>query len=258
MADATLSLGDQGVVRGDGAFETIGVWDGRPFRLGDHLGRLNASLRAALLPEVDPAAFAEEIAALLGRALSGARVDAMIRVYVTASGTRIVLVSAQPDRPSHRRLDPVVAPWIRPRGTYVLSGAKTISYMPNMVTSRLVQCDGADDALLLSTEGWVLEGPTFAVVWMADGVLCAPSVDLGIVDSISRRTVIGLAEMNGIEVRAGAWPLEDVLRADEVMTSSAVRPLQALALIGDNDLPEETPMARLLGEALEDLRRSAA
>jgi branched-subunit amino acid aminotransferase/4-amino-4-deoxychorismate lyase len=257
LADAALPMADQGVVRGDGAFETVGVWSGRPFRLGAHLERLNASLRSALLPEADPAALAGRVADVLEHALDDETIDAMIRLYVTASGTQIVLVSGQPDRPPHRRLDPVVAPWIRPRGTYVLSGAKTMSYMPNMVTSRVVQRDGADDALLLSSEGWVLEGPTFGVVWMADGVLHAPGVELGIVDSISRRTVIALAESKGIEVRTGAWPLDVILQADEVMTSSAVRPLQALQAIGDQNLPEDTPVARLLAAALAEERHSA-
>ena len=257
LGNAALPYTDQGLVRGDGGFETVGVWNGRPFRLGDHLDRLNASLHAALLPGIDPAPLAGHVRELLDEALGEEELDAMVRLYVTASGTQVVLVSEQPERPPHRRLDPVIAPWIRPRGTYVLAGAKTISYMPNMVTSRVAQSDGADDALLLSLEGWVLEGPTFGVMWMDAGALCVPSVELGIVNSISRRSVISLAESAGIEVRTGSWPLEDVLAADEVMTSSAVRPLQALEAIGDAQLPQGAPTAQMLAGQLEKWRRSA-
>ncbi|MEO2104514.1 MAG: hypothetical protein ABGZ36_02620, partial [Actinomycetota bacterium] len=53
LAAARLAMTDDGVARGDGAFETIGVWDGAPFRLDDHLGRLSASLAASALPAAD-------------------------------------------------------------------------------------------------------------------------------------------------------------------------------------------------------------
>ena len=201
---ASLPMTDQGVVRGDGGFETMGVWSGRPFRRSDHIERLQASLAAAVLPPVDETALAADIDRALARGTDGQPVDGALRVYVTASGTRVVLFSPQPVRAPLRWLQPVVAPWIRPVGTWALAGAKTMSYMPNMTASRIAQRAGADDALLVSLEGVVLEGPTFGVVWVRDGVVCATATDAGIVDSISRRTVLELATDHGIPVQTGS------------------------------------------------------
>lgn len=255
LAAASLPLLDQGVSRGDGAFETIGVWDGKPFRLNDHLIRLNASLRAARLPVVDHDQLMHEIGLGLGSALRDQPLDAALRLYVTASGTRIVSVSAQPQRPPNRWVQPMVAPWIRPVGSYELAGAKTMSYMPNMVASRAAVASGADDALLVSLEGVVLEGPTFAVAWVTGGVLYAPSVDLGIIDSVSRRAVLELADAKGMAVQVGSWGMGELLAADEIMTSSSVRALRALERVGEHILPSATPVTNALAEDLENRRR---
>lgn len=260
LAAATLPMTDQGVVRGDGGFETMGVWSGRPFRRADHIARLQASLAAALLPPVDEAALAADIDLALRRgtagvSVDGAPVDGALRIYVTASGTRVVLFSPQPVRAPLRWLQPVAAPWIRPVGTWALAGAKTMSYMPNMTASRIAQAGGADDALLVSLEGVVLEGPTFGVCWVRDGVLYATATDAGIVDSISRRTVLELATDHGVDVQTGAWTMDDVLAADEVMTSSAVRPLRALERVGDHRYAGDAPVTQRLAEGLERRRR---
>lgn len=253
---ATLPLSDQGVIRGDGGFETMGVWSGRPFRRADHIARLQATLAAALLPPVDETLLAADIDLALERGTAGRQVDGAVRVYVTASGTRVVLFGPPPVRAPLQWLHPVVAPWIRPVGTYALAGAKTMSYMPNMTASRLAQGTGADDALLVSLEGFVLEGPTFGVAWVRDGVVFATETAAGVVDSISRRTVLELATTHDIAVRSGRWGIEAVLEADEVMTSSAVRPLRALARVGDRRYPADAPVTALLAAGLEERRRA--
>ena len=255
LETAALPLSDQGVVRGDGAFETMGIWSGRVFRREDHLDRLRNTLSAALLPAVDRRLLDDDIDAALERGVGGREIDAALRIYVTGSGARAVIVSEQPARVANSWLQPVVAPWIRPVGSYALAGAKTMSYMPNMVTSRVAQAAGADEALLLSLEGMVLEGPTFGVAWVSSGVLRAPSTDLGIVDSISRRTVLEMAADRGIPVETGRWGIDEVLEADEVMTSSAVRALRPVRRIGDRTLAEDTPITEALASDLERRRR---
>jgi branched-subunit amino acid aminotransferase/4-amino-4-deoxychorismate lyase len=96
----------------------------------------------------------------------------------------------------------------------------------------------------------VLEGPTFAVMWVREGRLFAPALDLGLVDSLSRRTVLEVAAAAGVEVETGHYALDEVLSADEVMTSSSVRPLVALEAIDDHDLPPSSPVTTQLAERL--------
>lgn len=254
LADAALPVTDDGVARGDGAFETVGVWGGRAFRAEDHLDRLAASLVAIGLPPVDRALLRDEIAALL----DGVDADAALRIYVTGSGTRLLTLSAQPVRSPARHLVPQPAPWVRPLGTYGPAGAKTMSYMPNMAATRAAQAAGGDDALLVSLEGVVLEGPTFGVLWVVDGEVRTPAVGLGIVDSISRRTVIDVARQAGLRVQEGRWQLEDLTLASEFHVCSSVRPLTAVRRVGDLTVPGASPIADTLGPLLDTRRRGHA
>jgi len=252
LADATLAITDDGVARGDGGFETVGVWDGRPFRLHDHLDRLQATLDAVALPLADADLLTAEAHALL----DGWDADGALRIYQTASGTRVVTLSPPPQRTEPRHLDPQPAPWIRPRGTFAPAGAKTMSYLPNMAATRRAQRNGADDALLMSLEGWVLEGPTFAVLWAAGGRLHTAPLALGIVDSISRRTVLEIAADQGVDVVEEPRPLDHMLAADEVMICSAVRPLIAIRRVADRVYDGPTPLCDRLGERLDQARRA--
>lgn len=254
LADAALPLLDEGFVRGDGAFEAIGVWDGRPFRLADHLGRLAASLAAIGLPPPDLALLETEAGSLL--AGLGA-VDAALRCYVTASGTRVLTLSARPIRPALRRLVPLPAPWIRPLGSYGAAGAKTMSYTPNMAATRAARAAGGDDALLLSLEGFVAEGPTFGVAWVDGDTLRAPEAGLGIVDSISRRTVLDAARAAGLAVEEGRYPFDALGGASEVLVCSALRDLEAVPRVGASTYPTVTPVRDLLAKALDAARRGA-
>jgi branched-subunit amino acid aminotransferase/4-amino-4-deoxychorismate lyase len=246
LDQASLAITDGGVQRGDGAFETIGVWDGRPFRLDDHLARLDNSLAAIGLPAAPADAVRDDIA----KVMTDQTGDGALRIFVTATGSRIVSMSEPPVRTQLRRLSVQPAPWIRPLGTYQPASSKTMSYGPNMAASRAAQRAGADDALLVSLEGRVLEGPTFAVMWVREGRLFAPALDLGLVDSLSRRTVLEVAAAEGVEVETGHYALDEVLSADEVMTSSSVRPLVALEAIDDHDLPPSSPVTTQLAERL--------
>ena len=253
LEHAALPLTDEGVARGDGAFETIGVWGGRPFRPTDHLDRLAASLTAIGLPATDIRLLREEVDELV----SGVDGDAALRVYVTASGTRVLTLSPPPAREPPRRLVPQPAPWIRPLGTYGPAGAKTMSYLPNMAASRAAQAAGGDDALLVSLEGFVLEGPTFCVLWVRGGALHTPAVELGVVDSISRRTLVDLALAAGHEVREGRWSLEELSHASEFLICSSVRPLLAVQEVGDLAFRGPTPVRDALDDALSARRRDA-
>lgn len=253
LASATLSITDDGVARGDGAFETVGVWDGRAFRLDDHLQRLAGSLDAVALPPADLELLKREAESLL----DGVDDDGALRIYVTASGTRMLTVGPPPVRGELRSLDPQVAPWIRPVDTYAPAGSKTMSYLPNMAATRRAQRNGADDALLMSLEGLVLEGPTFAVLWVAGGQLFTPPTSLGIVDSISRRTVLDVAAGAGVSVIEEALPLDHLLAADEVMACSSVRPLLSLDRVAEQTFDGPAPVRDRLAPLLDQARRAA-
>jgi 4-amino-4-deoxychorismate lyase len=253
LEQAFLRITDDGAVRGDGVFETIGVWDGRPFRVADHLRRLTSSLSALRLPETDTDAIAGDIDALL---TGIGEADAAVRIYVTGSGTRVLTLSEQPVRPPIRHLVPQPAPWIRPLSSSETkeAAAKSMSYAPYMAATRAARAAGGDDALLLATEGWILEGPTFAVLWTRDGALRTPAIDLGILDSITRRTLL---ELTDLPVEEGCWPLDELTGAGELMICSSLRDVETIRRIGDLRFDGPTPVRDALSVALNTARRAS-
>src|SRR5919204_4783061 len=99
-AEATISLPDDGLYRGDGAFEVIRLYRGRPFALGDHLDRLERSAAAIELP-IDRATLERELEALLAEFGDG---EAQLRIIITRGGRRILLTETLPDRAPPIRL----------------------------------------------------------------------------------------------------------------------------------------------------------
>jgi len=252
LADARMAVLDEGVTRGDGAFESVGIWSGRPFRLDQHLARLAGSLAALDLEPPDLPLLTAEAGHLL-RGVGDE--DGLLRIFLTASGTRLVYVAPQPVRPQTRVLVPQPAPWVRPLGTYGPAGAKSMSYAANMAATRAAQRAGGDDALLCSLEGDVLEGPTFAVMWVVGDALRMAPLELGIVDSVSRRAALEQAAEAGLRIEQGRFPLGSLTEASEVLICSAARDLVAVEQVGDVRLPASSPVGDLLHKALDAVRR---
>jgi branched-chain amino acid aminotransferase len=184
-ADGTIPITDEGLLRGDGAFEVIRLYFGRAFALDEHLDRLARSARALRLP-YDAQSLARELAVLIGAA--GVR-DAAVRVVVTRAGRRIAIVESLP----------LMAPTIalatveyQPIG--VMRGVKSLSYAPNMLVRRVAIARGADDALFVTPAGEVLEAPTAAFFYVRNGQLFTPPLAAGILDSITRRHLLAVTD----------------------------------------------------------------
>ncbi len=252
-----IPVTDSSVLRGDGCFEVLKAYKGVPFALGAHLDRLErsaAALAITLPPRDAIAAWVESVAAECP--------DCAVRVVVTRGsalpnepGSPMVIVFAHPWAGSRgpARLLPVVAPWHAAGVSWDLAGAKVLSYAPNLSATRRANGEGFDDALLLTVEGLMLEGPTFCVAWVVDGVLETPSLDLGILDSITRRVVLEDAARLGIRVVEGRWPLERLEQASEVMAMSTIREIQPISMVGDlafGEGPITSDLARVFAQRL--------
>ncbi len=125
---------------------------------------------------------------------------------------------------------------------------------PNLSSTRLAIENGFDDALLISSDGTMLEGPTFSVAWVVDGVLETPTLDLGLLDSITRRLVLEDAMALGITLVEGRWPLPRLGDASEVMALSTTREVQPVSAIGDRQFgegPVTSHLARSFSQRLE-------
>jgi branched-subunit amino acid aminotransferase/4-amino-4-deoxychorismate lyase len=149
------------------------------------------------------------------------------------------------------RLFPVEAPWHAAGVEWDLAGAKMLSYAPNMAATRRARAEGFEDALLVTTENEILEGPTFSVGWVVDGVLETPGLELGILDSITRRVALDIASGLEIPVVQGRWELGRLDVASEVTAWSTVREVQPVEAIGERNW-QPGPVTQRLSEEFAD------
>jgi branched-chain amino acid aminotransferase len=235
--DARIPVTDEGVTRGDGAFEVARLYGGRPFAIEDHLARLGRTCDGLRLP-YDEAALRSEITGLLE---AGGPADALLRIVLTRGGRRILTIEPLPPRPDVARVMTVTyAP------TRVLDGLKTLSYAGNMLAGRLAREQGFDEALLVTPHGRVLEGPTWSFFWATGDRLLTPPLEDRILDSITRRYV--LEECDGEE---RPCMLDDALGAEEAFIASSVREVMPISVIDGVTLPAAPgPVTREAAERL--------
>jgi branched-chain amino acid aminotransferase len=239
-ADAVVPATDEGLLRGDGVFEVLRLYGGRPYALEGHLRRLAGSAENLRLP-IDLAAVRADVASLLGAA-SGAPDPGALRIVLTRGGRRLLLTESLPEHAPAIRLASVTYAPVR-----LLDGVKSLSYAANMLATRLAQERGAGEALLVTPHGRVLEAPTSSIFWVAGDAVHTPPLEDHILASITRAVTIELAD--AVE---RSCTLEDLLDADEAFLVSTTRELQPVAsvdgrAIGDG---EPGPRSRELAERL--------
>jgi branched-chain amino acid aminotransferase len=230
---------DDGLLRGDGVFEVIRVYDGVAFALTDHLDRLERSGANLRLAEVFRTELESEIPELLAARGGDGGFDGALRIVVTRGGRRLLLTEPAAPKPPGVRLGLVTyAP------TRVLDNVKSLSYGANMLCTRLAQERGFDEALLVTPHGRVLEAPTSSLFWVdADGVLCTPPLDDHILPSITRDRVVRLL---GVQERP--CPTDTLLEASEAFLASTIREVQSIGAVEDVEF-EEGPRTREAAEA---------
>jgi branched-chain amino acid aminotransferase len=216
VEDARISITDDGFLRGDGAFEVLRLYEGRPFAIDDHLDRLERSSKGIFL-EWDRATFEKEIDSLLE-----ANDDSgwSLRLVITRGGRRIAMIERPAPFEHGIRLQSVTY-----QPTIVLTGLKTLSYEANMTATRIAMSRGSDEALLVQPGGRIMEAPTSTIFWATDdGTLRTPKLDAGILASITRDRIL-----KAVPVEEGDYDLSELLPASEVFLASSVREVQGVS-----------------------------
>jgi branched-chain amino acid aminotransferase len=240
-AEATIPVIDDGFLRGDGVFEVVRVYAGRPFALDRHLDRLERSADNLRLGWDVPRDLLEEEAAHLLAERDAGGFDGALRIVLTRGGRRLLLTEPLPPTPERARLGFVTfAP------SRILDGVKSLSYAANMLAGRLARERGFDEALLVTPHGRVLEAPTASLFYVAgDGRLCTPPLEDHILASITRDCVVRLT---GAEERAiGA---DELLGCDEAFLASTTREVQPVCRIEDTELGAPGELTRRAAAAL--------
>lgn len=231
-----LRVDDLGPTRGDGVFETASLVHGNVQALEAHLTRFVQSAAMLELPRPDVEIWRDAVravaASLTSQGVTSGSIKFVLTRGVEGSGvpTGWVLGTASPDFTRERTegirvvlLDrgyrhdvPQTAPWL-------LAGAKTLSYAVNRAAQREAARRGADDVLFVSSDGYLLEGPTSSLLLRIGSRLVTPRVDLGILAGTTQADLFTWAETAGYATGYELLTPGDLESADAAWLVSSVR-----------------------------------
>jgi branched-chain amino acid aminotransferase len=248
--EARLPITDRGFLFSDGVFDTARLHQGKYFRLDQHLQRLQESARMLRLHAPDSRQLMD-IAHEIAR--RNDLTEASLRVTITrgsgGSGlktrgadqpTLLATISTMPDNWREKAAagwSLVTARTLRPSPESVPSQLKALGRVYAVLATLEAESAGADDALLLTANREIAEGPTWNFFWRKGRALRTGALEGGILEGVTRRIMIDLAREAGMQVEESLWPRSELDTADEAfatMTSQGVVPIRS---IDDRELP---------------------
>jgi len=246
-SDASVPVSDAGLLLGDGVFETLRTFGGRPFGLDEHYRRLCAGASVFELGVPTEAEVATAIDDLLkANSLGTPGTEARIRITVTGGDRGLIPIPGQSSRPNvlitANRLAEVTGnasvvnvPFTR-NPTSATAGIKTTSYAENALALRYAKTRRADEAILSDTRGNLSEGATSNLFVVLDGRLVTPPLTTGCLPGVTRSQVIQGARGAGIEVHEEKAPIDALATADEAFLTSSLRGVQPILAVNNTPL----------------------
>jgi branched-chain amino acid aminotransferase len=244
--EARVSVLDRGFLYGDSVYETIGTVAGRLYALGEHLDRLARSAeRIGLSPP--PRQQIEQ--AIVETLAAAGNLESRVRVMLTRGVGALDLDPASATSP---QLIVIVAPlggptadmYERGVGVHIVSvsrndpraidpAVKSGNYLNNVLALREARrLSGAHEAILRSGSGSLAEGASSNIFLISAGTVRTPALSVGILDGITRATVLELCKADGIPVlEVGHLAPDELRRADEAFITSAARGVLPVTIV---------------------------
>jgi branched-chain amino acid aminotransferase len=227
--DAKVSVFDHGLLYGDGIFEGIRAYNGRVFKLNEHIDRLFCSAKAILL-EI-PMAHSELMKATVETCRKNKLREGYIRLIVTRGvGTlglnprtcknpSVIIIADKiqlyPPEYYQRGLDIITVPTTRNLHSALNPAIKSLNYLNNILAKIEANNGGCEEAVMLNAEGFVAECTGDNLFIVKNGELFTPPLSAGALYGITRQTVIELAKLAGLKVSEPNLTRYDLFNADE-------------------------------------------
>ena len=253
--DFNIPVENLAIWRGDGIFEAIAIHNGYLFAIDKHMERFAKSAEKMFFDDIDFTKIKEDLISIASKFDNG-----YMRVIIgrgTDKDKSDVYIFYQDliNFPESFSLQSQKAHW-QSGGDFSLDeveniGSKTISYAMNINQTRLAQKSGYTDSLLLNKDGIVLEGPTFCVSWIIDNKIYVPSLDLGILDSITRRTLIDIAKEAGLDLKIENIHINEIYNVDTVFALSTAKHGIFVSQIDDQTYTED-PLLEIIRQSFTD------
>lgn len=252
--EARVSAFDAGLLHGVGLFETMRAYNGRVFRLDDHLTRLAASAEAL---QIAKSADVEPWRSGVGQVLeANGLTEARVRLLVTPGDVRggegqsddaggTVLIAAGPMTPYDEELYAkgmtVLVSGFK-QGRYdPTCGHKTTSYFSRLIALREAQAHGCGEALWFTTENLVAEGSISNVFIVADAVIKTPPVETPILPGVARKVVLEIARGQKLAVQELPLTIKDLLAADECFLTNSIMEVMPVCRVERHAIGQEEP-----------------
>lgn len=254
---AVVSVFDRGFLYGDGVFEVLRTLRGTPHLLSRHIERLKDG--ASQLGITCPSA--ADIEAHVSQAIAAhGEAESFLRLILTRGQMRTGIASEGESHPTFVVIaEDLVLPTTeaRARGltmaTVVASTPspdvplpliKSLNYLEHVVALRTAKSRGADDALLVTPTGFVLEGASSNFFSVSGDELFTPPVLGHVLPGVTREAILRLAPTLGLRVREVPVPVADLVRADECFLTSSIRGVMRVASVDGQILRDAGVTAR--------------
>jgi len=228
-ANAKISVFDHGLLYGDGIFEGIRAYNGRVFKLKEHIDRLFYSAKALLLEL--PMSHTALMKATVETCRKNKIRDGYIRLVVTRGVGTLGLNPNRCKKPSviiiagkiqlyppslyARGMDIITVPTTRNLHSALNPAIKSLNYLNNILAKIEANNGGCEEAIMLNADGFVAECTGDNIFIAKAGKLFTPPLSAGALYGITRQTVIDLAEKSGIKVTEPNLTRYDLFNADE-------------------------------------------
>jgi D-alanine transaminase len=240
LEEAKVSVLDRGFIYGDGVYELVPVYGRRPYRLRQHLARLQRSLDGIRLanPHTD-AEWEAIIAGLIGRM---AFADQGVYLQVTRGAAKrdhafpagvaptVFMMSNPLALPSREQIERGVAVVTAADERWLHCDLKTISLLGNVLARQLAVDAGATETVLFRN-GYLTEASASNVLLVRDGVIVAPPKDNQILPGITYDVAFELAREAGLPIEVRAVSKDEALAADEMWLSSSTKEVLAVTSV---------------------------
>jgi 4-amino-4-deoxychorismate lyase len=241
-----VSVLDLAATRGDGIFEALGVTSAKPHAIDAHLARFAKSAAKLDLPIPNPAVWRAAIDAIIEELdddIVNGSSEALIKLVMSrgiegdpeARPTGWVYGWQSPDHTPARTngiavitLDRGYRHDVETTSPWLLAGAKTLSYAVNRAVLREAARRGADDVIFVSSDGFVLEGPTSSVLFRRGNSLLTPGTGLGILDGTTQGDLFQWAATKGMQTGFELLTPADLAKADSLWLVSSGRQAAAV------------------------------
>lgn len=244
---AMISPYDHGYLYGVGLFETLRVYNRHPFLLIDHIERLKKGLQ---LIGIDHDWTIEQWKSAIDELLRiNGYEDAYIRINVSAGQAELGLTAERYTQPTtiiFSKMLPANKRFPEKKGVVLntrrnspetLFRLKSHHFLNNVVAKQELGSDLNQEGIFLNQKGYIAEGIVSNIFWVKDQVVFTPSVEIGILNGITRQFICFLLKQKGIEVQEGFYPVEQLYDADEVFMTNSIQEIVPFNIVNHRYFP---------------------